>query len=162
MIQSALPTTNQETKEVPTTQRCTAFTIQLCKADDPLGVYVCAVRITTDPASGRSTATFDRPIPSRILRQPATCKPRKTKPTTLILEGAEQNRQKLHRILLDTNNYLLHGTYDAVNGDVFQECGNGREEFFQDDVVANLFNNIGQLLWRWSLEVLSSVSYERH
>src|ERR1700722_16662474 len=68
--------------------------------------------------------------------------------TTLIQQAAEQNTQG---VITNTNNQLLQGSELGQFNDVYD----GVEKFWSDDIVSNLFQNIGQLIGRWVSELIN-------
>lgn len=68
-------------------------------------------------------------------------------PTNLIQQSAEQNTQGV----VSNVNQLLQGANLGSYNDVYQ----GMHQFFGDDIVSNLFSNIGQLIGRWITEFVN-------
>ncbi|MBS1957347.1 MAG: DUF4573 domain-containing protein [Cyanobacteria bacterium SZAS-4] len=68
--------------------------------------------------------------------------------TSLITQSAEQNKQS---VISNVNNQLLQGSELGAYNETYM----GLKNFWSDDIVSNLFQNIGQLIGRWITELIN-------
>ncbi|CAN5533502.1 hypothetical protein BH10CYA1_BH10CYA1_17690 [soil metagenome] len=68
--------------------------------------------------------------------------------TSLIVQSAEQNEQS---VIANVNTQLLQGSELGAYNETYM----GLKNFWSDDIVSNLFQNIGQLIGRWVTELIN-------